>query len=94
MTYPRSAPYLPIRRLTGEHKEPITCLAFSLAGDYLASASEDGVLVIWNIASGAQVASIQFENPVSSLVWDSRYQARLFVGCLDGIAVYIDNYQV
>ena len=70
------------------------CLAFSLAGDYLASASEDGVLVIWNIASGAQVASTQFENPVSSLVWDSRHQTRLFVGCVDGISVYIDNYQV
>lgn len=94
MSYSQSTPYLPIRRLTGEHKEPITCLAFSATGDYLASASEDGVLVIWNIANGAQVASIQFENPVLSLAWDSQHQARLFVGCSDGIAAYIDNYQV
>ena len=94
MSYLQSTPYLPIRRLTGEHKEPITYLAFSSTSNYLASASEDGVLVIWNILNGAQVSSVRFDSPVLSLVWDSRRQTRLFIGCVDGTAVYIDNYQV
>jgi len=94
MSYKQSTPYIPLRRLTGEHKERITSLAFSSGGDYLASASEDGVLVIWNIVNGAQVSSARFDSPVLSLAWDARRQTRLFIGCVDGTTVYIDNYQV
>lgn len=94
MNYSQSTPYIPIRRLAGEHKERITCLAFSSTGSYLASGSEDGVLVIWSIVDGAQVWSVRFDSPVLSLVWDARRQTRLFAGCVDGTAVYIDNHHV
>lgn len=90
----RFVPYLPIRTLTGEHREFITCLAFSISGAYLASASQDGVVTIWGTTDGAQISSFQLGTSALALAWDTRQQFKLFVGCLNGTAVYVDNLQV
>jgi WD40 repeat protein len=91
---PSISPYLPIRRFTGGHKKPIQCLAFSETGNHLASACEDGTLVIWKTDSGIQVSSFQLESPALSLAWDCQRETRIFIGCLNGIVGYIDKYEV
>jgi WD40 repeat protein len=55
------SPYLLIRRIAGGHKESIQRLAFSEMGNYLASASKEGTLVIWKTDDGVQVSSFQLE---------------------------------
>ena len=87
-------PYLPMRKLTGEHREFITCLAFSASGAYLASASQDGIVAIWGTVDGAQISSFHLDTYALSLAWDGREPFRLFIGCLDGTAMYINNLQV
>ncbi len=87
-------PYFPTRTLMGEHREFITCLAFSASGAYLASASQDGVVTIWGTTDGAQISSFQLGTSALALAWDTRQQFKLFVGCMDGTAVHIDNLQV
>jgi WD40 repeat protein len=48
----------PIRALQG-HKDWITALAFSPNGATLASASLDGTIKLWDLASGALIASLR-----------------------------------
>ena len=91
---PSISPYLPIRRITGGHKKSIQCLAFSEIGNYLASASEEGIVVIWKTDDGVQVSSFQLESPPSCLAWDCQRKTRLFIGCLDGTAGCIDEFEV
>lgn len=94
MANPHIGPYLPTRRLTGEHSDSVICLAFSANGRYLASGSDDAMLVIWRVEDGIKLSSFRLESPALSLVWDSLRENRLFVGCLDGTAAFIDKFQV
>ncbi|KAF8675478.1 hypothetical protein AX14_005116 [Amanita brunnescens Koide BX004] len=86
-------PYLPTHRLTGEHGDSVICLAFSANGRYLASGSDDATLVIWRVEDGIKLSSFRLDSPVLSLVWDSHRENRLFVGCLDGTAGFIDKFK-
>jgi WD40 repeat protein len=47
------------------HKDYVNALAFSPAGNYLATASRDGTASIWEAATGCQVACLPHEN----IVW-------------------------
>ncbi|HNB53092.1 MAG TPA: hypothetical protein PK530_14175 [Anaerolineales bacterium] len=64
--YDLTALSLPPVVLSG-HAQPITGVAFSPDGTQLASAGQDGMLFIWDVASGAQRSSMDvtslFQNP-------------------------------
>ena len=92
--YSHIGPYLPTRRLAGEHGDSVISLAFSTKGRYLASGSDDSTLVIWDVEAGIKVSSFRLDSPALSLVWDSHREDRLFVGCMDGTAAFIDKLQV
>lgn len=91
---PHIGPYLPTRRLTGEHGDSVICLAFSANARYLASGSDDATLVIWRVEDGIKLSSFRLDSPALSLVWDSHRENRLFIGCLDGTAGFIDKFKV
>ncbi|KAF8347502.1 WD40-repeat-containing domain protein [Amanita rubescens] len=91
--YPHVGPYLPTRRLAGEHGDSIISLAFSAKGRYLASGSDDSTLVIWDVEDGNKLSSFRLDSRALSLVWDSHREDRLFVGCVDGTAAFIDKFQ-
>ncbi|KAF8724437.1 hypothetical protein AX14_008812 [Amanita brunnescens Koide BX004] len=91
--YSHIGPYLPTRRLAGEHGDSVISLAFSTKGRYLASGSDDSILVIWDVEAGTKVFFFRLDSPALSLVWDSHREDRLFVGCMDGTAAFIDKLQ-
>ncbi|KAM6491031.1 WD40-repeat-containing domain protein [Amanita muscaria] len=86
-------PYLPIHTLTGAHKEPINSVAFSTTGEYLASASKEGTVALWNVETGALLSRLNLGEPVLTVAWDYRHHTRLFLGCLSGLAAYSDDFQ-
>lgn len=54
--YDLTALSLPPVDLSG-HTQPVTAVAFSPDGTQLVSAGQDGMLFVWDVASGAQIAS-------------------------------------
>jgi WD40 repeat protein len=87
-------PYSPFCRFDSEHKSTIICMSFSPSGRFLASGSEDASLVIWEVKKGSPFAKITLESSILCLLWDPRRPTALFLGLLDGSAIYLDRFQV
>ena len=64
--------------------DPLTCLAFSIDGIYLASGNANGVLVIASAASGQRLHVVRAQSGVLSLVWAPLQDYELWVGYADG----------
>ncbi|KAM6491151.1 WD40-repeat-containing domain protein, partial [Amanita muscaria] len=86
-------PYLPIHKLTGRHNGPINSVAFSTTGEHLASASKDGTIAIWNVETGVLLSHLELGEAVLTVAWDPKHHTRLFLGCLNGLAAYTDNFE-
>lgn len=86
--------YLPVCRFSGGHTDSVNCAAFSAAGDLLATGSEDGSLAIWSVAAGSIVDCHRLNSSILTVVWDAHVPTRLFFGCVDGTAAYIDKSPV
>lgn len=89
-----STPYMRIKTLRGQHTSNVNCLAFSPHAEYLASGSDDGHLIIWNVKSGAVACNIDAQNPVLSVVWDPRRRSTVFFGCEGGVAGKLGDFEV
>jgi eukaryotic-like serine/threonine-protein kinase len=63
----------------------IQALRFSPDGKRLATSNRDGVVVIWDVASGTHLgASLDHPGPVSSIAF-STDGSRIVTGCVDGV---------
>ncbi|KAI0010759.1 hypothetical protein F4779DRAFT_616195 [Xylariaceae sp. FL0662B] len=73
------------------HRRLITCLALSLDGSMIASASSDGVICLWDGRTGARsyTGSSAHTHPITSLVF-SREDTHLVSGSIDHIAFIWD----
>jgi WD40 repeat protein len=88
-------PYLALHRLRSAHnRNRINHLAFSPTADFLASGGEDGALAIWNVQNGKLIYCHKLQSPVLALAWDYHRPKRVFFGCENGTAAYIDGFQV
>lgn len=77
-----------------DHTLSVNALAFAPTGNYLASGSNDGTLIIWDPVTGLMKNHITFHNPILSLAWDPWHLKRLYVGCEDGTLALLNNSEV
>ena len=77
-------PMLPFRRLSG-HKDTVWCVAFSPDGTLLAtSGSNDGLLFVWDLASGRKVRELSGHSRKSPRVAFSPDGSNVAAGGADG----------
>ena len=67
--YLREMPYGRIKAVYSAHQTWIWKVAFSPDGRWLASGSYDGMVKIWEVATGQCVNTINHKNPVGYLAW-------------------------
>jgi WD40 repeat protein len=74
------------------HEAPLCVLAFQHRGSLLASASTDGVIMLWDLADGKprRLAVVRMPSPATRLAW-SADDAKLAIGCEKG-ALYVLAY--
>lgn len=48
----------PVKEFSGRHRKEITAAAFGPGGKYCATASDDGQIILWEVASGTQMYSM------------------------------------
>lgn len=75
--------YEPIATLSG-HKDTVTALEFSPDGRLLASAGEDGVLLIFSTLDWRSVYKFVDASPLSTLLWHPALEGCLFCGLRGG----------
>ncbi|KAJ3518038.1 hypothetical protein NMY22_g13834 [Coprinellus aureogranulatus] len=80
--------------LQGAHKARIRWLQLSSKAAKLASADEQGILVVWDVKSGVALVTLDFEESISVVVWDGRKSDRLFIGFDSGIIRVVDNFMM
>lgn len=86
--------YLPLGQLSGGHTDSINSAGFSVDGKSLATGSEEGGLVIWSVEDGLIVERRLLNSSILTVMWDSHVPKRLYFGCMDGTAAYIDKPHV
>ena len=91
MINPRGAPLsstpmseLPLQTTLEGHTTAITVLEFSADGRFLASAADNGVVLIFSTSSWAPVCRFLDVSPVSALAWHPRKRYLLFCGHQSG----------
>ncbi|KAL4065885.1 WD40-repeat-containing domain protein, partial [Scleroderma citrinum] len=75
------------------HTSSVNTLAFAPTGNYLASGSNNGSLIIWDPMTGLMKNHIIFHNPILSLAWDLQHLKHLYIGCEDGTLALLDNFE-
>jgi WD40 repeat protein len=78
----------PVRSWTKHHLAVTALVAWS-AGR-LASASEDGQVIVMELCSGATLAALQLPDAIRALTVDARHGRRLFAGSVKGTIHIID----
>jgi len=66
------------------HGDSITAAQFSPNGAYLASGSEDGLLLIHSVGDWKPLLRFVDASPITSLVWHPSIKRLLFCGCKSG----------
>ena len=66
------------------HSASITVVSFSPDGRYLASASEDGVILVFSTATWVAKKRYADISPVSALIWHPTLSNTIICGCKDG----------
>ena len=75
--------YESLETLSG-HTSLITVVLFSPNGEYLASRSESGVVLISSTESWETVKMLVNLSPVTALLWDPTFPMTLVCGCASG----------
>ena len=86
--------YLPLGQLSGGHTDSINSAGFSVDGKSLATGSEEGSLVMWSVEDGSIVERRLLNTSILTVMWDLHVPKRLYFGCMDGTAAYIDKPHV
>lgn len=82
--------YTQTAQLTGEHSKGITSLVFNASGSFLASASLDGAVCIWDTKTWLLLDVYNSKTPISSIRWAT--EDSLVCGLSDGIlAILVKN---
>ena len=71
------------------HEDSITCVAFSIKGDYVASGGLGQTLQIFSMDDGKLHYSIVTTSPIKSLIWLPGAEQTLLCGCHSGIILNI-----
>ena len=71
------------------HEDTITCVAFSVHGDYIAIGGLNQRLHIFSLADGQLHYSIIFPSPIKSLIWLPGAEQTLVCACHSGILMNI-----
>ncbi|KAF8982328.1 WD40-repeat-containing domain protein, partial [Cyathus striatus] len=71
----------------------VNVLKFSPTGEYLASGSEDGLVIIYGVNAGDVLHRIQMHSPVISLAWDLAHRCKIYCRCLCG-TFYINDFNI
>lgn len=69
--------------IVGEHRDAVNAVVFSPSGQYLASASHDGRILIWALDSGRALHRLTYHSPVLSLLWVGSPN-QILAGCGNG----------
>ncbi len=81
---PRTAVSRALQRTIAAHNTPVTALAVSPDGAWLASAGQDGAIRVWDRGTGAEVASLPSAGPaVAGLAWMGADAERLRLASAD-----------
>jgi len=83
-----------LERTLEDHTSLVNALAFAPTGNYLASRSNNGSLIIWDPVTGLMKNCIIFCNPILSLAWDPRHLKCLYVGCEDWTLALLNDFEV
>ncbi|KDQ11670.1 hypothetical protein BOTBODRAFT_177065 [Botryobasidium botryosum FD-172 SS1] len=83
-----SQDYVCQKVLRARHTSPITCLAFSPNGVFLASGGQDGRLFVWWSDGGESVCSINYDSPLQTLLWHPGQERLLISGYSDGCVIW------
>lgn len=75
--------YESLETLSG-HTSSITAILFSPDGEYLASGSENGVVLVSSTESWETVKTLVNVSPVTALLWDPTFPMTLVCGCASG----------
>lgn len=70
-------------------EDAITCLAFSINGNYIAIGGLDGKLQIFDLSDGQLHYTIVTPSPIKSLKWLSGAEQTLVCACQSGILIDI-----
>ncbi len=66
------------------HSEPVSVLKYQTHGHLLASGSQDGRILFWNVRKSSNpLKEVAIESPITALEW-SRDDKRVFFGCRNG----------
>src|ERR1700744_64980 len=74
---------------SSEREDAITCVAFSIKGDYIAIGGLDRKLQIFALTDGKLHYSIIAPSPLKSLIWLPGAEPMLVCACLSGILINI-----
>ncbi len=77
-------------QLDNVHTSGITKVAFSRRGTYVATASLDGRICVWNVNAGNLLYCFCGRSAVLELVWDDEGESFLLCGLADGYVGYLD----
>jgi WD40 repeat protein len=73
--------------LSSAHNDSITCVAFSIKGDYIAFGGLERKLQIFSLADGELHYSIITPSPIKSLIWLPGAEQTLVCACHSGILI-------
>jgi len=76
-------------KLSG-HSSSISVLAFSPTGEYLASGSDDGTILVTATRSWEVVKKLVNVSPVTALMWDSTFPMMILCGFASGAVLTVN----
>jgi WD40 repeat protein len=85
-----NASHYQLQTTLAHHRDSITHLQFSLNGQYLASGSDDGVILIYNTASWEPIRLLIDASPVRVLLWHNKARHILLCGYRSGDLHIVD----
>ncbi|KAI6006260.1 WD40-repeat-containing domain protein [Pisolithus orientalis] len=74
------------------HTDTVNCLAFSSQVSYLASGSDDHLLMVWHVSSGEVACIIHTSVLILSILWDPCQCSTIIFGCDNRVAAVLSEF--
>lgn len=80
--------------LAGAHSGRVTVLRFSPTRRHLLSGDVNGLVVLWDICSGAAIGRIEMKVKITALEWGGHSSKTAFVGLESGEVYAVTSFEV